>query len=83
MPTQNGFMAGGNGTNDPTGSTCAYYTGNPGGFTPGDWDPNCTSDSSHIGGIPNHFQGSAGTRLPGARRAPTGAGRLHAEPGRR
>ena len=34
MPTQNGFMAGGNGNNDPTGSTCAYYTGNPGGFTP-------------------------------------------------
>jgi len=57
MPTQNGFMAGGTGTNDPTGSTCAYYTGNPGGFTPGLWDPNCTSDSARIGGIPNGFQG--------------------------
>ena len=73
MPTTNGFMAGGNGNNDPTGSTCAYYTGNPGGFTPGDWDPNCTSDSAHIGGIPNHFQGSAGTGCP-APSGPTAAG---------
>ena len=30
MPTQNGFFAGGNGTIDPTGSTCAYFTGQPG-----------------------------------------------------
>jgi hypothetical protein len=73
MPTTNGFMAGGNGTNDPTGSTCAYYTGNPGGFPAGDWDPGCTSNSSHIGGIPNHFEGSAGTGCP-APSSPTGAG---------
>src|SRR5262249_42469247 len=82
MPTTNGFMNGGNGTNDPTGSTLPYFTGNPGGHTPGDWDPNCTSDSAHIGGIPNHFQGSPGTgrpapaTAPGARRrTPTQAGR--------
>ena len=74
MPTQNGFLAGGNGTSDPTGSTCAYYVGNPGGFTPGLWDPNCTSDSAHIGGIPNGFQGgpvNAGCPAPTAQ---TGAG---------
>jgi beta-glucosidase len=59
MPTQNGFLAGGNGTTDPTGSTCAYFTGNPGGFPAGTWDPNCTSDSSHIGGLPNGFQGGS------------------------
>src|SRR5580765_3129949 len=73
MPTTNGFMNGGNGTNDPTGSTCAYYTGNPGGFTAGDWDPNCTSDSAHIGGIPNHFEGSSGTGCPAPASA-TGSG---------
>ncbi len=73
MPTSNGFMDGGTGTNDPTGSTCAYYTGNPGGFPAGDWDPNCTSNSSHIGGIPNHFQGSSGTGCP-APTSPTGSG---------
>ena len=59
MPTQNGFFAGGNGTNDPSGSTCAYFTDNPGGFTAGLWDPNCTSNSSRVGGLPNGFQGGS------------------------
>ena len=74
MPTQNGFFAGGNGTTDPTGSTCAYYVGNPGGFTPGLWDPNCTSDSAHIGGIPNGFQGGPANAGCPAPTAQTGAG---------
>jgi beta-glucosidase len=67
MPTANGFFSGGTGTADPTGATCAYFTGNPGGHTAGMWDPNCTSDSSRIGGIPNGFQGgnaSAGCAAP-------------------
>ena len=74
MPTQNGFLAGGNGTADPTGSTCAYYTGNPGGFPAGDWDPGCTSDSSHVGGIPNHYQGAAGTGCPAPATATSAGG---------
>ena len=74
MPTQNGFFAGGNGTNDPTGSTCAYFTGNPGGFTPGLWDPACTSNSSHIGGIPNGFQGASTAAACPAPATATGAG---------
>ena len=82
MPTQNGFFAGGNGTNDPTGSTCAYFTGNPGGFTPGLWDPACTSNSSHVGGLPNGFQGgNAAAGCPAPANA-TGGRRLHAERGR-
>ncbi len=67
MPTQNGYFAGGNGNNDPTGSTCAYFAGNPGGFTPGLWDPACSSDSSHVGGLPDGFQGgsaAAGCPVP-------------------
>jgi beta-glucosidase len=74
MPTQNGFLAGGNGNADPTGSTCAYYTGNPGGHPAGDWDPACTSDSSHIGGIPNHYQGSSGTGCPAPATATSAGG---------
>ncbi|HEU5213852.1 MAG TPA: glycoside hydrolase family 3 C-terminal domain-containing protein [Gaiellaceae bacterium] len=74
MPTQNGFLAGGNGTADPTGSTCAYYVGNPGGFTAGLWDPNCTSDSAHIGGLPNGFQGGSTSAGCPAPTAATGAG---------
>ena len=74
MPTQNGFFAGGNGTNDPTGSTCAFFTGNPGGHTAGLWDPTCTSDSSHVGGLPNGFQGgNAAAGCPAPANA-TGAG---------
>src|SRR3954454_4552596 len=86
MPTANGFFSGGNGPNDPTGSTCAYFTGNPGGKTPGLWDPACTSDSSHVGGLPNGFQGgnpSAGCPSPATatsagrctRNAPASSGR--------
>jgi len=62
MPTQNGFfsanhtLTAGQQT-DPTGSTCAYFAGNPGGKPAGMWDPSCTSDSSHVGGLPNGFQG--------------------------
>jgi beta-glucosidase len=74
MPTANGFFAGGNGTNDPTGSTCAYYTGNPGGFTPGLWDPGCTSNSSHIGGIPNGYQGANAAAGCAAPATATGSG---------
>jgi len=74
MPTTNGFNNGGNGTNDPTGSTCAYTTAAT-SHTPGDWAPcNDTSDPvSHVGGIPNHFEGSAGTGCP-APTSTTGAG---------
>ena len=74
MPTTNGFNAGGNGTNDPTGSTCAYTTAAT-SHTPGDWAPcNDTTDPvSHVGGIPNHFQGSAGTGCA-APTSTTGAG---------
>jgi hypothetical protein len=74
MPTANGFMNGGNGTNDPTGSTCAYTTAAT-THTPGDVAPcNDTSDPvSRVGGIPNHFQGSAGTGCP-APTSTTGAG---------
>src|SRR5262249_61252355 len=39
------------------GSTSASSPGTPGGKTAGLWDPACTSDSSHIGGLPNGFQG--------------------------
>jgi beta-glucosidase len=74
MPTANGFFAGGNGTNDPTGSTCAYYTGNPGGFTPGTWDPGCTSSSSRVGGIPNGFQGGNAAAACAAPATATAAG---------
>ncbi len=56
--------------------------GNPGGFTPGLWDPDCTSDSAHIGGIPNGFEGrNAGRRLPGSGECDR-LRRLHPEPGR-
>ena len=74
MPTQNGFFAGGNGTNDPTGSTCAYFTGNPGGNTPGLWDPACTSDSQPCRRPAERLPGrERRRRLPGAGHA-TGAG---------
>jgi hypothetical protein len=74
MPTTNGFMAGGNGTNDPTGSTCAYTTAAT-SHTPGDWAPctGATDPVSHVGGIPNHFEGSSGTGCPGPT-STTGAG---------
>lgn len=65
MPTQNGFFAGGNGNNDPTGSTCAYTTAAV-NHTPGDAAPCDAVDDpvSHIGGVPNHYQGSSGTGCP-------------------
>src|SRR5215472_13033592 len=74
MTTQNGFFSGGNGNNDPTGSTCAYTTGAV-NHTPGDAAPcNATDDPvSHVGGIPNHYQGSAGTGCA-APTSTTGAG---------
>src|SRR5262245_22705294 len=75
MPTQNGFFAGGNGNADPTGSTCAYFTGNPGGKPAGMWDPACTSDSSHVGGLPNGFQGgNAGAGCPAPANATAAGG---------
>ena len=74
MPTTNGFNAGGNGTNDPTGSTCAYTTAATDASRPATRPRARTTDrSSHIGGIPNHFQGSAGTGCPAPTSA-TGAG---------
>ncbi|MBO0834983.1 MAG: glycoside hydrolase family 3 C-terminal domain-containing protein, partial [Actinobacteria bacterium] len=62
MPTQNGFFSGGNGTSDPTGSTCAYTTGAV-NHTPGDAAPCDATDDpvAFVGGIPNHYQGSSAT----------------------
>src|SRR5262249_4000753 len=74
MPTTNGFMAGGTGTNDPTGSTCAYTTAAT-THTPGDEAPctGATDPGGAIGRIPNPHQGAAGTGCA-APTSTTGAG---------
>ena len=80
MPTATGFFAGGNGTNDPTGRTCAYYTGNAGRHTPGLWDPAARAIEPHR---------RPAERLPGRQRRRRlrsaherdGCRRLHAERG--
>ena len=76
MPTTNGFMDGGNGTNDPTGSTCAYYTGNPGGFTGRRLGPELHERQQPHRRDPEPLPGLGRHRLPRARparRAPAAA----------
>ena len=77
MPTQTGFFAGGNGTQRPDRQHVRVLHRQPGRPDAGLWDPACTSDSSHVGGLPNGFQGG---NAAAARRLPTRPGRrLHAQ----
>jgi len=75
MPTQNGFFNGGNGTLDPSGNTCAYTTAAV-NHTPGDAAPCDAVDDpvSHVGGIPNHYQGSSATSCPAPTSTTSGGG---------
>ena len=63
---------------DPTGSTCADAA--PGGHA-GRLASDCTSDRSHVGGIPNGFQGSSGCRLPEHATAAGGCARTRSSTG--